>query len=320
MNWFKRRKWSSRGFVAVAAAPSLVGVMRTSQELVTALGANETVLLQMRLTVLPTAVFWSCCTVGCFFGCLGLLQWSESRRVFESISASDRHVMTALCRVSEANRIVYSSKAIMLFVATIGLMASLLLNEPRWIGFVIMVVGIRWWLWVRISTPPFILFLSSSDTQSVEMHWHTKRLVSPLRVVTLLDLVNSPTSGVSDELLLDCLRTGNDDDWWKVITILIELAPLVVINADTESPGVVKEALHLISEDITYKTVFLTHGDACLLRREPEPAASASDCLVASGNTLRNIIAATLNSGKLPDRIHTVRFLALRVHSGRKFE
>jgi len=155
-----------------------------------------------------------------------------------------------------------------------------------------------------------VLFLSTSDAWSIEVHRQAKRLVSPVRVVTLLDLGNSPSSDTADELLLDCLRTGNDDDWWKVITILIDLAPLVVINADSESPGVVREALHLISRDITYKTVFLTKGDPRLLRRTPQPAASASGCFVASAATLQGIIMAMLDHAELPAQGRTVRSFA----------
>ena len=95
-----------------------------------------------------------------------------------------------------------------------------------------------------------------------------------------------------------------------------------VINADTESPGVVKEALHLISENFTYKTVFLTNGDACLLRRKPEPAASASGCYVVSFKMLQGIIKVMLDRKELPKQDQTVKtFTSVysnRVHFERK--
>jgi len=109
---------------------------------------------------------------------------------------------------------------------------------------------------------------------------------------------------------MDCLRTGNDDDWWRVITILIELTPLVVVNADAESPGVIRETMHLISKGFTFKTVFLTIGDARLLRQEPEPAASVSSCYVTSAVGLQATIEAILNTGELPEQRRTVSSLA----------
>lgn len=310
MSWLRRQTWSFRALITVVSALAFVGIVLTVQEIGFGLEMPGTDLLELMPNALMSLGFWTCSFVACLYGCLGFHQWHESRRILQYISSSERQVMSVLCRISGANPVVYSSKALMLIVGTLGLTAALLMGEPRWLGVVLMILGLRWWLWVRITTPPFVLFLSTSDAQSIGVHRQIKRLISPLRVVTLLDLENSPSSKTTNELLLDCLRTGNDDDWWKVITILIELAPLIVINADTESPGVVREALHLISEDVTFKTVFLTSSDGRLLKREPEPAASASSCLVVSANMLQSIIWTMLDCGKLPDKDHSVHDMA----------
>lgn len=310
MTWDHRQKWMFRGILTAIGVVVLVGATLIIREIAAALDARATGLLQSLPRLLLTAGFWLCSLIGCWYGCLGLHQWRESGRILKKVSSSERHAMSVLCRISESNRVVYGSQPLTLSLGIIGLLAALLLKEPRCLGLVVMVVGLRWWLWVRTTTPPFVLFLSTSDPWSIEVHRQTKRLVSPLRVITLLDLGNSPSSDTANELLLDCLRTGNDDDWWKVITILIELTPLVVINADTESPGVVREALHLISEDITFKTVFLTKGNACLLRRKPEPAASASGCYIASAAMLQEIIKTILDRAEIPEQGRTVRSYA----------
>jgi hypothetical protein len=309
MSWSVRQKWLFRAIRAVPTAMALAGTLFTLQEIIAAMNAT-TGLLQVLPRLILTVGFWSCSVVGCWYGCIGLYQWRESTRILKGISSQDRKAMSVLCRISEANRVVYGSQPLTFTLGVIGLLAALLLKEPRWLGAAVMAVGLRWWLWVRTTTPPFVLFLSTSDPRSIEVHRQTKHLVSPLRVVTLLDLGNSPSSKVANELLMDCLRTGNDDDWWRVITILIELTPLVVVNADAESPGVIRETMHLISKGFTFKTVFLTIGDARLLRQEPEPAASISSCYIASAVGLQATIEAILNTGELPEQRRTVSSLA----------
>lgn len=307
MPWTLRQKWMFRAILTGKWVVALFGITMTIREILTIPEASSTGLLHLLLKSILTASFWGCCFIGCWYGSIGLHIWVESRRILKNFTSSERKVMSVLCQISQAHTVVYSSKAMAFFLGIIGLLAALLLKDPRWLGLVIMVVSLQCWLWVRTTTPPFILFLSTSDTRSIEVHRQIKRLICPLRVVTLLDLGSSPSTDIVNELHLDCLRTGNDDDWWKVITLLIEMTPLVVINADTESPGVVKEALHLISENITYKTVFLTNGDACLLRREPEPAASASGCYVVSFGMLQGIIKAILDRKELPEQGKTVK-------------
>lgn len=305
MTWDTRQKRFFSAIVAANALVVLAGIGFTVRGTIKAWEATGTGSLRAVPSLFLTVGFWSCCFVGCWYGCIGLRHWSESRRILKKVSSSDRHAMSVLCRISEANRVVSGSRPLTLILGLIGLFAALLLKEPRWLGFVIMVAGLRWWLWVRITTPPFVLFLSTSDPRSIEIHRQTKLLVSPLHVVTLLDLGNSPSSQVASGLRLDCLRTGNDDDWWKVITILIEMAPLIVINADTSSPGVVREALHLIAEDITFKTVFLTRADARLLDQVTDVAKTAS-CYVASADTLQGIIEVMLDRAELPKPGRTV--------------
>ena len=198
-------------------------------------------------------------------------------------------------------------------VAVIGLIGAFLLNDARWLGIVVMIVGLRWWLWVRTTTPPFVLFLSTSEAMSVEQHHRLKLSVSPLRVVSLLDVGINTDADTAGSLNLDCLRTEEDEDWWKAIVLLIELAPIVVINADAESPGVIREATHLVSEDITYKTIFLSNRDAPLLRQVSDSIAAETGHCVTSNHGLYRILAFVLNEGLKPSRERPVSsFLLLR--------
>ena len=118
----------------------------------------------------------------------------------------------------------------------------------------------------------------------------------------MLDVGINTDADTAGSLNLDCLRTEEDDDWWKVIVLLIELAPIVVINADAENPGVIREATHLVSEDITYKTIFLSNRDAPLLRQISDAIAVEAGHCVTSNHGLYRILVIALNEGLRPSR------------------
>ena len=163
MTWDNRQNWIFRGILTAFWAVVLVGAILTIREITAVSDASATGLLQSLPRLFLTAGFWLCSLIGCWYGCLGLHQWCESGRIQKKVSSSERHVMSVLCRISESNRVVHGSQPLTLSLGIIGLLAALLLKEPRWLGLVVMVVGLRWWLWVRTTTPPFVLFLSTSD-------------------------------------------------------------------------------------------------------------------------------------------------------------
>lgn len=307
MTWITRQRWWIAGMQASLAALGLTGTLFTVKATIIALNSDSWNWAGFLPGILLTACFWLCCFIGAFYGWLGFHHWRESRRVLKNFHSADRRVMAVLCRISEANQVVYGSKALMLLTALASVTAAILLQEPRWLGIALMVAALRGWLWVRVTTPPFILFLSSSDSLSVGIHRQLKRLVSPLRVVTLLALEKSPSAETADELLLDCLRTSNTDDWKKVIYVLIDMAPVVIINADAETAGVHEEAIYITTNKLMFKTAFMTQSDARLLRLQPEPAASASSCFVVPTSKLRELIIAVLNSAELPAKSRDIR-------------
>ena len=251
---------------------------------------------------LASLLFLFFAAVGCWYALLGVNQHRESTRMLQPITREARRAMSALCRISQANRTAGSSVPLMNCVAVIGLIGAFLLKDARWLGIVVMIVGLRWWLWVRTATPPFVLFLSTSDAMSVEQHHRLKRSISPLRVVSLLDIGISTDADTAGSLNLDCLRTEEDEDWWMVIVLLIELTPVVVINADAESPRVIREATHLVSEDITYKTIFHSNRDAPLLRQVSDAIAAEAGHCVTSSHGLYRILTFALNQGLKPSR------------------
>ena len=299
MKWKLRQNWLFFTMVGVLALTALAGVAVIWMEVNRNATNPEVSRLSGILDVGASVLCWMLILAGTYYGMLGWHQWHESRRMMTGISGAERRVMSVLCRISESNFLVYGSRPFLVMGGLSGLLAAILLGDFRWLGLLFFAGCLLWWLWVRTTTPPAVLFLSTSDAWSIEIHRQIKNIASPLRVVTLLDLQHSRQEGTADELRLDCLRTGNDDDWWKVITILMKITPLLVINADTESPGVVREARHLVMEDMTHKVMFLTRGNACLLRCEPEPAASAAKCRLARPTEVADWIVTNLDKGQL---------------------
>jgi hypothetical protein len=115
------------------------------------------------------------------------------------------------------------------------------------------------------------------------------------------------------DLSLDCLRTVNTDDWWLAIKKLMDMAILVVFNADTESSGTVREAKQALKQNYTYKTLFLT-GDRALLaqrlREDPQLAAKVPDCFIARTPILVAVIAEMLDRRTPPSRENSVWLFA----------
>lgn len=297
--WSTRQRiahWLIHTGVAVVVLCGILFIFNHSKEVSDKSVAGIAVWSAVSLTFLFFA------TIGCWYALLGVNQHREAARMLRPITSEARQVMSALCRISQANRVAGRSIPLMNCVAAIGIIGAFFLKDIRWLGIVAMIVGLRWWLWVRTTTPPFVLFLSTSEALSVEQHHRLKLAVSPLRAVSLLDIGINTDADTAGSLNLDCMRTEEDDDWWKVIVLLIELAPIVVINADAESPSVIREATHLVSEDITFKTIFLSNRDAPLLRQVSDAIAAEAGHCVASNHGLYRILAFALNQGLKPSR------------------
>ena len=251
-------------------------------------------------------------TGGCWYALLGLHQFWASARMFGPISSGVRRAMQALHQISQASRSVGWKLPLMNSIAVVGLIGSLFLQDVRWVGLLFAIAGLRWWLWVHTATPPFVLFLSSSEDSSIEQHHAIKLSISPLRAISLLDIGHIPDRHVVGSLTLDCLRTEVDDDWWNVIKVLIEIAPIVVMNADVETAGVIREVQYLHSEDLLFKTIFFTEGDAPLLRHTPRDMRTELDLCTVSPGRVRAVLHCMLDRRLKPSRSKPVRlFLKL---------
>jgi hypothetical protein len=79
--------------------------------------------------------------------------------------------------------------------------------------------------------------------------------------VSLLDVDVTWDTSLSSEMALDCFRTTNDDDWWLVITRLMDITPILAVDATAETSGVLREGRHILGADLAWKCLFLTPAD-----------------------------------------------------------
>ncbi len=172
-----------------------------------------------------------------------------------------------------------------LFYAGVGsLIVATVARE--WLGLVVAAAPfvLISWIHVRTTTPPMALILGTSTHSSITRQRAVKRRVSPLRVVSLLEVDMPWDSSLGNEMALDCFRTRNEDDWWLVITQLMEFAPILAIDAAAETAGVLREGRHILDADFTRKCLFLTplDGSAPILDRLlPMPGVRRQDLRIA---------------------------------------
>ncbi|HYG81322.1 MAG TPA: hypothetical protein VD861_13085, partial [Pyrinomonadaceae bacterium] len=153
------------------------------------------------------------------------------------------------------------ARVVLLYAGLAALAVAFTAGE--WLGLVIAAAPLvlNWWLRIRTTTPPAVLLLGASTHSSIRRQQEVKARVSPLRVVSLLEVDIPWDRGLGPEMALDCFRTSNEDDWWAVITRLLEMAPVIVIDAAAETAGVLREAKHILTTGIERKCLFMTPPD-----------------------------------------------------------
>lgn len=99
-------------------------------------------------------------------------------------------------------------------------------------------------LWLQ---PPYVLMLGASSEETGKALARLSSAVFPFRVVALLDRARTGRHvGSSFSWLTDDLRTIDERDWRALVDRLIELVPVIVLDARTDRPVVVYEANQLL--------------------------------------------------------------------------
>jgi hypothetical protein len=248
-------------------------------------------------------VLWIALFYGIFYGVLALHLLAETRRLLSPFARTVQDKMERLTLISRHYMLVRVGRALLVFLGLFGMFSFVVFSDIRLLALVILSVGVLFWLRVRISMPPIVLLLASSNKRSIARHLSYKRFMSPLRAVSLLDTTGLMDDGRSSELELDCLRTNNDDDWWPVIRTLMDCAPFLIFDCTATTPGVIREREYAISAGLMYKTIFVRglRSDCPLIDTYHQSSNEAkSELCSVDGTSALKLINSVLLNRRLP--------------------
>jgi len=109
-------------------------------------------------------------------------------------------------------------------------------------------------LWLQ---PPAVLILAKSSQETADLVRMVSMAVHPLRVVALLDTKRTGRDMGTFSLFTDNIRTDSDREWQKVVDILLESVPAVILDTRTESPPVSHEVAKIINSQRLKQTLFI---------------------------------------------------------------
>jgi hypothetical protein len=232
------------------------------------------------------------------YALLGARLWLKSRSVVGPLSAEARRTLRNLLDISrQGNRLCEAR--VMLLYAGLSVLA-VALAASQWLGLVIAAAPLVliWWMDVRTMTAPAVLLLGTSTHSNIKRQRDVKRQLSPLRVVSLLDVDVPWDHALADEMTLDCFRTTNEDDWLPVVTRLMDIAPVIAIDTGIVTAGLLREGRHILgSTELVRKCLFLTppDGSAPLLDRLlPSARLERRELRVARYEEAPGVIAAMI--------------------------
>lgn len=192
---------------------------------------------------------------------LGAHMWLRSLRVLGLLPGEARQTLRSLLDVSRQGSNLKWTRLVLLYTGLGALVVALAAGER--LGLVIAAgpFVLIWWMRIRTTTAPVALLLGTSTHTSIRRQRDVKRRLSPLRVVSLLDVDVPWDPGLAQEMALDCFRTTNEDDWWPVITRLLDIAPVIAIDTAAETAGVLREGRYILGTELARKCLFLTRPD-----------------------------------------------------------
>jgi hypothetical protein len=98
-----------------------------------------------------------------------------------------------------------------LFYAGLGILVVAVAARV-WLGLIVAGTPfiLIWWMDIRTATPPIALILGKSTLSYIRFQRSIKDKLSPLRVISLLDVeVIFWDTNLTNEMLFDCYRTTN---------------------------------------------------------------------------------------------------------------
>jgi len=199
--------------------------------------------------------------IAAYYGVLAAHRWFRSRSVLGPTFPETRETLLRLLAVSRQGNRLTLTRLTLFYGGLSVLVVAVVARE--WPGLVVAIAPfvLIWWMDVRTTTPPVALILGTSTHSSIRRQRAIKYRLSPLRVVSLLEVGVPWDTSLANEMVLDCFRTTNEDDWWLVIIRLMEITPILAIDAAAETAGVLREGRHILGSDLWRKCLFLTPPD-----------------------------------------------------------
>lgn len=108
--------------------------------------------------------------------------------------------------------------------------------------------------------PPLILFLSTSNEDTLLLVGQLRFENGATRIVSMLDDEVAPSPDVGQYSRYDNFRTSGGHQWQDVIHELMDLVALIIIDARWSTSGVVIEIQRVIASSYLNKTVFILTG------------------------------------------------------------
>ncbi|MBN1569127.1 MAG: hypothetical protein JXA73_14855 [Acidobacteria bacterium] len=233
--------------------------------------------------------------VACWYGVITTHMWLRSRLVLGPLPSEAHETLRRLLDVSRQGDSLKLTRITLLYSGIGALLVAIAARE--WLAVIVSAAPfvLIAWMNVRTTTAPIVLMLGTSTHSSIRRQRAIKYRLSPLRVVSLLDVDVPWDPSLANEMTLDCFRTTNEDDWWLVITRLMDIAPVLVIDAAAETTGVLREGRHILGADLWRKCLYLTPPDASapvLDRLLPMPGVQRRDLRVVGYEQAADAIAA----------------------------
>ena len=236
--------------------------------------------------------------VAATYAFLGAHMWLRSRCVLGPVPPEANETLRVLLHVSRQGDSLKLMRIVLFYGVLSAFIVALAARELLGLVVAVALLAVIVWMHIRTTTVPVALILGTSNHSSIKRQRVVKHRLSPLRVVSLLDIDVPWDPTLTKELVLDCFRTTNEDDWWLVITRLMDIVPIIAIDAAAETPGVLREGSHILGSDLARRCLFLTppDGSAPILDRLlPMPGLRRQDLLIVHYGEAPRVITAMVS-------------------------
>ena len=149
-------------------------------------------------------------------------------------------------------------------------------------------------LWFQ---PPAVLILGVSSQKTANLVRRISVAIHPLRIIALFNTTSTGRFMGTFSVFTDNMRTDSDREWQRVVELILDVVPIVVLDTRIESSAIIYEVKRVMGNNqYRKKTLFIVSSD------NKAPALESSGYSVKSKPSL-NIVTK--------DELATDQFLQL---------